>query len=101
MSPVERRLYRLSPNQLRALLELAKTKEGIIVATQTASHLKKKGKALGGIFSSLSRQVINGEHLVTPWGRSADGYGLRWKLNTKLISKDRVLQITKELLEIY
>ena len=100
MSPVESRLYRLSPNQLRALFALAKTKDGIIVATETTKQLHKEGKQLGGVFSALSRQVINGEHLVLPWGRSENGFGLRWKLNTRLILPQKLLQITSELLNI-
>jgi hypothetical protein len=99
MSPTESRLYRLSPNQLRALFLLAKTENGILASTETSSKLGKEGKALGGVFSSLSRQVIDGEHLVLPWGKSSDGHGLRWKLNTKLISKERLFQVTRELLE--
>lgn len=99
MSPTESRLYRLSPNQLRALLLLAKTENGIVSSTATSGKLGKEGKALGGVFSSLSRQVIDGEHLILPWGKSEDGHGLRWKLNTKLISKERLLQITSDLLK--
>ncbi|OGK62803.1 hypothetical protein A2334_01150 [Candidatus Roizmanbacteria bacterium RIFOXYB2_FULL_38_10] len=100
MSPTESRLYRLSPSQLRALFLLAKSEDGIIVSTATSKELGKEGKALGGVFSALSRQVISGEHLVLPWGRSEDGHGLRWKLNDKLISKEKLLQITRELLNI-
>ncbi|MFA5136622.1 MAG: hypothetical protein WC489_04480 [Patescibacteria group bacterium] len=98
MSPTESRLYRLTPSQLQALNLLAKTKEGIISSTATSSKLKKTGKALGGVFSSLSRQVIQGEHLVLPWGKSPDGHGLKWKLNKRLISQEKLLQITGDLL---
>lgn len=99
MSPTESRLYRLSPNQLRALFLLAKTEKGIISSTAASFKLGKEGKALGGVFSSLSRQVIQGEHLILPWGKSEDGHGLRWKLNTKLISKERLIEITTDLLK--
>lgn len=77
---------------------MAKTETGIIASVATSGKLGKEGKALGGVFSSLSRQVVGGEHLVLPWGRSEDGHGLRWKLNTKLISKERLFSITRELL---
>ena len=99
MSPTENRLHRLSPSQLRALFLLAKSKDGIVSSTATSKELHKEGKALGGVFSSLSRQIIQGEHLVLPWGMSLGGHGLRWKLNTKLISKDKLAQITADLLE--
>lgn len=98
MNETENRLYRMSPNQLRALFLLAKTENGIISSVATSSKLGKEGKALGGVFSSLSRQVIQGKHLVLPWGKSMDGHGLRWKLNTELISRERLLQITGDLL---
>ncbi len=100
MTPAESRLYRLSQNQLRALLLLAKSKDGIISSSSSGEKIGKEGKALGGIFSSLSRQVIGSEHLVMPWGKSANGKGLRWKLNTKLITQERLLQITSQLLEL-
>ncbi len=99
MSSAESRLYRLSPNQLRALYLLAKSKNGIVSSTASSGEIGKSGKALGGVFSSLSRQVINGEHLVLPWGKSEDGHGLRWKLNDKLIPKERLFKITVELLQ--
>lgn len=99
MTPVEHKLYRLSPNQLKALLFLAKSKNGIISSTTSSTVLGKKGKALGGVYSSLSRQIVNGQHIVIPWGKSPDGHGLRWKLNEKLISKIKLLQVTSELLE--
>lgn len=100
MSATESRLYRLSPNQLRALFLLAKSKDGIVSATTTSKELGKEGKALGGVFSALSRQVIDNQHLVLPWGKSADGHGLRWKLNTYLIDSKLLLKITSELLSI-
>jgi hypothetical protein len=60
-----------------------------------------KGKALGGLFSSLSRQKIAGERLVMPWGKSEDGRGLRWKLNEKIISQPELLKIVDKILEFY
>lgn len=99
MNQIESRLHRLSPSQLRALLLLAKSKKGIISSTASSKNIGKEGKALGGVFSSLSRQKINGERLVIPWGKAESGRGLRWKLNTKLITQKRLLEVAKELLE--
>lgn len=98
MLSIEDKLHRLSPSQLRALLLLAKSKKGIISSTASSKNIGKEGKALGGVFSSLSRQKINGERLVIPWGKAESGRGLKWKLNVKLISKDRLLKIVGELL---
>src|SRR3989344_9677397 len=95
---IEGKLYRLSPGQMRALHFLANSKEGIISSNDSADKVGKKGKALGGIFSSLARQNFSGERLVMPWGRSASGCGLRWKLNEKVISKENLLKITQMLL---
>ncbi len=99
MNPLEEKIHRLSPNQLRGLLILAKSAKGIISSTASSKKIGKEGKALGGVFSSLSRQRINNEKLVIPWGKAESGRGLRWKLNTKLISQKRLLEVTRELLE--
>jgi len=98
MNPIEIRLHHLSPSQLRALLLLAKSKDAVISSISTSEKVGKKGKALGGVFSSLSRQVVNHNHLVIPWGKADNGRGLKWKLNTKLISQTKLLEITQELL---
>jgi len=98
MDTIESNLHHLSSNQLRALFLLAKSKDGIIDSIATGKKINKLGKALGGVFSSLFRHKINGENLVLPWGKSESGRGLKWKLNVKLISKERLLEISKELL---
>jgi len=95
---IEDKIYRLSPSQLRALFLLAKSKNGYISSTASSKNIGKEGKALGGVFSSLSRQVINHNHLVIPWGKAENGRGLRWKLNEKLISQNKLLKVTKSLL---
>ncbi len=100
MNPAEAKIFRLSSNQLRALNLLAKSKSSIISSSVSANQIGKKGKALGGVFSSLARQRIQGQRIVVPWGKSEYGRGLRWKLNEKLIKKDRLLQVTKELLTV-
>ena len=85
MDKVENRLHRLSLNQLRALQVLAKSSKGIVSSTFSGKKIGIKGKSLGGVFSSLSRQKINSEPLIVAWGKSADGRGLRWRLNESLI----------------
>lgn len=98
MEKVIARLQRMSLSQLRALWVLAKSRDGMVEAEETAAVLKLTGKALGGVFSSLARQKMNGEGLVIAWGRSMGGRGLRWKLNTKVISQSELLKITKQIL---
>ncbi len=98
MDPVIRKLHRLSPNQLRALQLLAKNQNAIISSTESGKALGLQGKALGGVYSSLSRQKIQGKYLIMPWGRTPDAQGLRWKLNEELVTRSKLLQITKDLL---
>ena len=92
------KLHRLSPNQLRALQLLAKSPNAVIDSSPCGEKIGLKGKGLGGLFSSLSRQRILGERLVMAWGRPEPGGGLRWKLNQRVISQARLLEITRELL---
>lgn len=69
----------------------------MIDAYEAEKSVGLKGKALGGVFSSLSRQKINEEKLVEPRGRV--GRGLRWKLNEKIVNKKELLKVLKEILE--
>jgi hypothetical protein len=98
MRLVIEKLHRLSPNQLRALRLLAKAPKGIINSTDSGAKIGLKGKNLGGLFSSLSRQRIGQERLVIPWGRPKAGKGLRWKLNQNLVGQKELLTVTQELL---
>jgi hypothetical protein len=98
---VEEKLHRLSPNQLKALLELAKAEKGIIESTLSGQKIGVNGKPLGGLFSSLSRQKILGKNLIIPWGKASNGRGLRWKLNTELISLERLKEVINILLNDY
>ena len=98
MDKIESNIHHMSSNQLRALFLLAKSKNGIIDSILIGKKINKLGKALGGVFSSLFRHKINGENLVLPWGKSEGGRGLKWKLNVKLISQDRLLKVVGELL---
>lgn len=94
------KIYRLSLSQLKALEVLAESKNGIIEANDSSKFVGLKGKGLGGIFSSLSRQKIGKENLILPWGRSKAGRGLRWKLNTNIVEVKELKRIIKEVLAL-
>jgi len=81
------------------VLFLAKSKKGIISSVSSAKQIGKEGKGLGAVFSSLIRHHFGGESLIIPWGKDEKGRGLRFKLNTKLISKEKLLEVVRELLE--
>jgi len=95
---VEGRVHRLSYNQLKVLELLCKNKSGLLSSSASASDLGLTGKSLGGVFSSLSRQIIGGKPLVRPFGRGRQGRGLRWKLNTDLIEIAKLKRIVAEIL---
>ena len=99
MDLIERRLHRLSLNQLKALFLLAKRPHAIGSSHMAGKKIGLKGKPLGGLFSSLARQKIGNEYLLIPWGKAADGRGLRWKLNTRLIAQKKITTIINELLQ--
>lgn len=88
----------MSLGQLRALEALVESKNGMIEANDSIKIVGLKGKSLGGIFSSLSRQKIGKESLILAWGRSSSGRGLRWKLNTDVVDVKKMKQIIKEVL---
>ncbi len=96
MDEIEDKIHRFSQTQLHILLLLAKSSKGI--ASSPNKIRGKTGKALGGVISSLSRQHIQGERLILPWGK--ENRQLKWKLNTKLIAQDKLFKITEELLSV-
>ncbi len=98
MMQVDYYIHRLTQHQLKVLFFLAKSRTGVISSVECGKKIEYKGKALGGVFSSLVRRKINNESLIIPWGKSDDGRSLKWKLNSKLISKERLLKVTKEIL---
>lgn len=98
MGQIEEKIRYLSPRQLRVLFLLAKSEKGIISSVSSSKKIGKEGKGLGAVFSSLIRHKFEGQSLIIPWGKDESGRGLRWRLNEKLISKERLLEITKELL---
>lgn len=73
-------------------------RNGIIEANDSSKELHLKGKNLGGVFSSLSRQQIGGESIILAWGRAEGRRGLRWKLNEKIINKLELKKLIKEIL---
>ena len=91
------KIRRLSLNQLEAIKVLLGSENGIVEADDVKIGLE--GKALGGVFSSLSRQKIGEEFLVMPWGRG-EGRGLRWKLNEKVIDKNKLKTVINEILNV-
>jgi hypothetical protein len=98
MDHIENIIHHFSPSQLKALFLLSKSSKGVISSNDSAKNIGKKGKALGGVFSSLVRHKINNETIVVPWGKSQSGRGLNWKLNTKLISQERLKKIVSEMI---
>jgi len=93
------KIRRMSINQLRVLMELVQCKSGVVEVGDVSKKLGLEGKAMGGVFSSLSRQKIRDKSLVMPYGRSEDGRGLRWRLNESLIGVDQLKSLLGELLE--
>lgn len=73
------------------------SKNGMVESEKTEKEMGLKGKAVGGVFSSLSRQQIDGEYLIEAWGRSMVNRGLRWKLNEK-IDKKKLKKVIEEVL---
>ena len=98
MDQVEAKIRRLSISQLKVLSILVKNPHSLMSSTPTGEKIGITGKALGGVFSSLSRQKINKQSLLTPFGRDSSGRGLRWKLNTNLISVKKLKKIVQDLL---
>ncbi|MFA6016873.1 MAG: hypothetical protein WC744_02195 [Patescibacteria group bacterium] len=98
MDFIEKVIHHLSPSQLRALFLLSKSPKGLISSSNSSKSIGKEGKALGGVFSSLVRHKINGETIVIPWGKSENGRGLNWRLNTKLISQERLKKVVSEMI---
>lgn len=98
MRSIEESIRYLSLKQLRVLFLLAKSEDGLISSVKNSVKIGVKGKGLGAVFSSLIRHKFSGQGLIIPWGKDERGQGLRFKLNEKLISKERLLEITKEIL---
>lgn len=96
-----KRVSRLSRNQLRALLVFANAPSGVVESREMAKKLGISGKALGGLFSSLSRNNFQGQSLIIPLGKEEAGRGLRWRLNKQVIDSDRLKTIIEEILKFW
>lgn len=59
----------------------------------------KEGKSLEAVFFLLTRRKFGDDVLIIPFGKNGSGHGLRWKLNRRLIKKERLLTLVKELIE--
>jgi len=97
-SLVEAKLRRLSLDQLRALLFLC-GRTGAVSSLVVGEKIGLKGKSLGGIFSSLSRQKIRRQPLVLPYGREEGKRNLRWRFNEAIMPSLKVKSIIKKILE--
>ena len=98
LSLVEAKLRRLSLDQLRALLFLC-GRTGAVSSLVVGEKIGLKGKSLGGIFSSLSRQKIRRQPLVLPYGREEGKRNLRWRFNEAIMPSLKVKSIIKKILE--
>ena len=96
---ITEKLHRLSLGQLKALRLVAQSKGGVVSSAAVGKKIGIRGKALGGLFSSLARQKIDKKPLILAWGRAPDGPGLRWRLNRELISRQELLKIINPILE--
>ncbi len=97
---IEEIIRRLSHRQLEVLLTFIPSGErtGDYTTVGRASksvHTAENvdtDKTIGGIFSSISRIATMNGPLILPVGRSEDE-GMRWILNTKVISRDELKDI--------
>ena len=100
-SLLERKIRRLSLNQLKALALLCQQKDGLISSTKIGGKLGLKGKSLGGIFSSLSRQRMQGRPLIIPFGREPGGRGLYWRINPDLADPKDLYRLISSILKFW
>lgn len=96
-----KRVSRLSRNQLRALLVFVNAPSGVVESGDMAKKIGISGKALGGLFSSLSRNNFQGQGLIIPLGKEETGRGLRWRLNKQVIDSDKLKTIIEEILKFW
>lgn len=101
MDRVEHKIRSLSHNQLKALSLLGQAEGGLASSSSTGIQIGITGKSLGGVFSSLCRQIVFDQALIIPFGRGEVGRGLRWKVNERLISVRELNRLVKEVLGTY
>lgn len=95
------KLARLSHAQLSLLDWFVQHPDRYGTVGELAKKTKLKGKALGGVISSLARTKYRGLPLIEPWGRPELGTGLRWKINTKIGSLVEAKKEVARLLATY
>lgn len=94
------KLARLSYNQLKLLSYLISRSKAVTIDDIERGTLLK-GKALGGVLSSLSRTYYRGEAMIVPQGRAVDGGGLRWLLNRHAVEPNKAKEEVHRLLASY
>lgn len=94
---VETKLRRLSLDQLKALLILCRHRRPVF-SQLVGKKMARRGKSLGGIFSSLSRQQIKKQPLILPYGRVRGKRNLRWRFNEEIVSARQAAQIIEKIL---
>ncbi len=95
------KLARLSHSQLILLAWFVQNPDRLGTVSELSKKTKLRGKALGGVISSLARTKYRGLALIEPWGRPDKGSGLRWKINNRLGSLVEAKKEVARLLETY
>ncbi|OGB80269.1 hypothetical protein A2011_00130 [candidate division CPR3 bacterium GWE2_35_7] len=84
-----------SIKKIQLLNEISK---GLSTTFGLKETIKMDVKPLGGQISSLVRTQIDGEPLIQPVARD-EKYGIIWKSNDRIASKETINQATSEILK--
>lgn len=103
---VENKLRRATKGQLTALNIIAKAPNSLattseiqnVLYSQVGNSAGTADQSIGGTISAISRIRVNQEPLIIPMGKD-DEEGMRWKLNEKLLEKDKLNEIISEILQ--
>lgn len=98
---MNKRLSRLSYNQLVLLQYLILHSTKVLTIKQISKDTPLRSKVLGGVLSSLSRSRFRGISLIEPMGKAREGGGLRWKLNTQTLNLEEAKKEVQRLLSTY
>ena len=96
-----RKLSRFSFYQLVLLRYFLKNADKILTIKEISKHTLLEDKSLGGVLSSLARTKHRGVPLIEPLGRAVESTGLRWRLNTKVLSVAEAKKEVQRLLVTY
>jgi len=99
MAYLEKKICRFTFSQLKVLYALSQSPSQLLSSHNISTQVGLEGKELGAILSSLSRVSIMGKNLILPCGRVRRSDGLNWKLNTDLISAEKVRKLTESLIQ--